>query len=549
MRKYLYQWKSYFLFAGLFSLFINLLYLTFPIYMLAIYDRVLSSHSTATLVSLTVAALMAMVVFGLLELLRSRLLVRASVVMDETIGHRILREMTIDEASINKTGFKEGLKDLGTLRGYFTGNAVFSLFDLPWTPIYLLVIYFMHPMLGLFALAGAVIILILGITQEILTRQKLGIAETISAKAGNFVATSLRNSETIMAMGMNKGMINTWKNMHDEAMSLETDAGFRQNALQSAGRAFRMAMQVMIFGLGAYYVLQNEATGGIIIAASILMGRALAPVDQAMSTWQQTIKARSAYKRLDRIFEKAASRQAQSMDLPAPKGLIEVEGATLGIDSRPVLSGITFTLNPGETMGLIGPSGAGKSTLCRLILGIWPSMGGKVRLDGVDVYSWDQEDLGPNIGYLAQEVELFEGSISENIARMGEVEPEKVIAAARMAGAHELILRLPLGYDTQAGEMGRSLSGGQRQRVGLARALYGNPRLVILDEPNSNLDDAGEKALMQCLQTLKKNQVTTIIVTHKPGILAGADKILVLKEGRVSMFGPRQEVFRKLSGK
>jgi PrtD family type I secretion system ABC transporter len=337
-----------------------------------------------------------------------------------------------------------------------------------------------------------------------------------------------------------------WKGLNDRIMLLQTQANRHAGLLQAITKSLRMCMQVLIYGVGAYYVLENQATAGTIIAASVIMGRALAPVDQVIGTWRQTVEARGAYKRLDSLLLTAA--EEESMDLPAPTGKLDVEGAGLAVGGSQILRGITFSLQPGEQMGLIGPSGAGKTTLCRLLLGIWPSSGGTVRLDGADVYSWNQEELGRYIGYLPQDVELFPGTVSENIARLGRIDSEKVVEAAQKAGVHEVILRLPQGYDTEIGEGGSALSGGQRQRIGLARALYGTPVFLVLDEPNSNLDDAGERALMHTLKALRENGTTVIMVTHKPALLSGMDRVLMLKEGQVAMFGPRQEVLARLMG-
>lgn len=546
MGKFLKKWLKYFVFAGFFSLFINLLYLTFPIYMLAIYDRVLSSYSMPTLITITVGALFALIVLGGLDFLRSRLLVQAGVQMDNALSRPVLAEMIQDAGRVKPTGYADGLKDVNTLRNYFAGNAIFFIFDAPWTPIYIAIIYIMHPVLGYVAAGGAVVIILLGLLQEHLTRNRYHQAQAIQNRGKSFINASLRNAEVVSSMGMLQGIVDAWKEGNDEAMRLQTQANRFGGALQSVTKSFRMAMQVLIFGAGAYLTLQNQASAGVIIAASIIMGRALAPVDQGMSTWRQTVEARGAYKRLKEMVN--APQERESLELPAPKGKLDVEGATLAIDQRYILRNVAFSLEPGEVLGLIGPSGAGKTTLCRILLGLWPSLGGKVRLDGSDVYTWDQQELGAHIGYLPQDVELFPGTVSENIARMGEIDSEEVIRAARMAGVHDFILRLPGGYDTDIGDRGAKLSGGQRQRIGLARALYRTPKLVVLDEPNSNLDDAGEKALMQAIQQLKAAGSTTVMVTHKPSLLSGVDKVLMLKDGQTAMFGPRDEVFKKLSG-
>lgn len=545
MRDFLKKWTQYFFFAGFFSLFINLLHLTFPIYMLAVYDRVLASHSMPTLMTITLGAILALIVMGCLDFLRSRLLVQVGVKMDRTLSPPVLTEMLQDSCRINNRGYTQGLADINTLRNYFAGSAIFAIFDAPWTPLYILLIYFMHPVLGYFALAAAVLLLILGVLQDVLTRKKFSRANAIASEENRFTGAAMRNAEVINSMNMLPGITRHWRTANNESVALQTEANLTAGALSSVTKSFRSAMQVLVFGLGAYLVLQGQSSAGIIIAASIIMRQALSPVEQAMNTWKQTIDARGAYKRLDELIK--TTPQQEQMELPAPEGRLAAEAAGLSLNNAPILRNITFSLEPGETMGLIGASGAGKTTLCRLMLGIWPTTAGNVRLDGYDVYSWRQDQLGAHLGYLPQDIELFAATVSENIARMGPVDPEKVVAAAQKAGIHEMVLKLPKGYDTFVGENGVRLSGGQRQRVGIARALYGDPKLVVLDEPNSNLDDAGETALRTSLRHLQEQKVSVVIVTHKPSLIHHADKVLMLKDGQMSMFGPKDEVLSRLS--
>ncbi|MDA3897001.1 MAG: type I secretion system permease/ATPase [Desulfobacteraceae bacterium] len=547
MRKFLKKWMKYFLFAGFFSLFINLLALTFPIYMLAIYDRVLTSHSLPTLITISIGAVFALLVLGILDFFRSRLLVKAGVDMDKTLSRPVMSEMLKASCRINKSSYTEGLKDINILRNYFAGNAIFGFFDAPWTPLYIIVIYLMHPILGLFALCAALLLFLLGLLQELLTRKRSGMADAIAGQERNFISTSMRNAEVIRAMGMTDGIKDHWKGLNREVMILQTQANRFAGALNSVSKSFRPATQVLIYGLGAYLVLQNESTAGVIIAASIIMRQALNPVEQLMNTWRQTVTARGAYKRIDDLIK--SMDMDEKMELPPPEGQLTLEGVTLGSGEKIILNNISFSLSVGEQLGLIGPSGSGKTTLCRLMLGIWAAAAGTVRLDGADVFKWDKNHLGPYVGYLPQEIEFFSGTISENIARMGDVDPEKVISAAQMSGIHEMILKLGNGYDTQIGDHGGiRLSGGQRQRVAMARALYGEPKLIVLDEPNSNLDDAGEQALLKALAQLKELKITTIIVTHKPSLLNTVDKVLMLQDGQVANFGPKEEVFSRLLG-
>ncbi|MBF0228191.1 MAG: type I secretion system permease/ATPase [Desulfamplus sp.] len=544
MTKFILKWSKYFIFAGILSMFINILSLTFSVYMLAIYDRVLSSYSMPTLMTITVAAIFALFIDSVLIFLRSRLLVMAGVDIDNSLSSPVFKEMLKDSCSVQKSGYSAGLRDVNILRNYLGGNAIFALFDMPWMPIFLLFIYMIHPTMGMVAAGGVVVVFILGITQELLTRKRLEMANNINNAAGNFTSLCLRNSEAVGSMGMLGGVNARWQSLNNQVITLQTKASNAAGVLQAISQTLRTGMQVIIYGVGAYLTLKNECTPGVMIASSIIMGRALAPVDQAMSTWKMTLEARSSYKRLNDLMKKADNRVP--MALPDPVGKLDVEAASLVVNGNYLLRNITFSLAPGETMGLIGPSGAGKTTLSRVLLGIWPSMGGKVRLDGSDVYTWDQEHLGKFIGYLPQDVELFPGTISQNIARLGEIDPEAVILAAQKAGVHDLIQHFPNGYDSMLGGGPGSiiLSGGQRQRVALARAIYGNPRLVVLDEPNSNLDEAGEKALMQTIAILKHEKVTTIIVTHKPSILISVDKILVMQYGQVARFGPRHEIIQ-----
>jgi len=548
MRQFFRRWFKYLFFAGFFSIFVNVLYLTFPIYMLAVYDRVLASRSQATLLIITAVALFALIIFGILDFLRSRLLIQASVDMDKRLSAPVLAEMARDAARPAPLGYSEGLKDVQTLRNYFSGNAIFALFDLPWVPIYLVIIFLMHPHLGLLSLGGLGVVFALGVLQELMTRKRYAKSEAVNTQGQRLVGAAMRNSEAISAMGMTTGLFQRWRNHNDHALALQNKANQYLGLFQAVSKPFRMSMQVFIYGLGAYYVLQNEISTGTIIAASVIMGRALAPVDQLMGTWRQTVQVRGAIKRLKELLNTAAEHEAQHTELPAPAGRLDMANVTMAMGGRPVLHNISFSLEPGEQMGLIGPSGAGKSTLCRVLLGLWSPQSGKATLDGASMEQWDKEQLGRYIGYVPQDVELFAGTVAQNIARMQEVESERVVEAAQKSACHELILQLPNGYDTQVGEAGRNLSGGQRQRIALARALYDAPRLLVLDEPNSNLDDAGEKALMHTLQSARAQEATVIMVTHKPALLSQVDKVLTLKNGQVSLFGPREQVFQELMG-
>lgn len=544
MKELMRKWRHLLLYAALFSLFINLLQLTFSIYMLQIYDRVLSSYSLPTLAVITIAAIAALVVEAALEFVRSRLLVHCGVDIDHSLSHQVMQDI-IRQNSLPGQRPAATLRDVNVLRNFFAGSAIFALFDIPWTPLMLAVIYFLHPLLGLVATGGGAVLISLALLNEKVSRRPLEMANQENALASAFMTSATRNAELVNGMGMIAALSRHWEGLNDRVIALQTSASRKAGLIQALSSFVRQSMQVAIYGVGAYLTIKQQTTAGSMIAASIIMGRALSPIQTGIATWKNMIEARESYQRLDRLLA-ASSKAPARMELPEPKGLLTAEHLSLLINHRSILRDVSFTLQPGESMGLIGPSGVGKSTLCRLLLGIWPPSGGKARLDGFDLFAWDQERLGRFIGYLPQDIELFEGTVSANIARFSDIDADKVIAAATLAGVHELILTMPAGYDTLLGTGGIMLSGGQRQRLGLARAVYGVPRLLILDEPNSNLDDQGEKALLQTLEHLKAMGTTVVMVSHKPSLLAGVDKILLLREGRVVLWGARQAVFQQL---
>jgi len=546
MIAYLRKCTRYFLYAWVFSLFINTLQLTFSLYMLAIYDGVLSSGSFSTLYALTTLALVALATWGGLDYCRSRLLIRAGIKLDELLSQTVLKEMLRDLSRTDSLRYTEGLRDISTLRNYLGGNAIFSFFDAPWIVIYLGIIYLAHPVLGLTATGGAVVVLVLGLLQHRLTREDSQLVQACSSQGRQWVSTSLRTSRELQSMGMIASAAGGYCAINDLEMKLQDRVGNIGHILGAISASFGILMQVLIFGVGATLVLVSHVNPGVIIVASIIMGQALGPVNRAISAWRQTAGAKTAFDNLNRLL--LASTPKTQVELTSLNGKLAVDNVGLTLGESTVLKSIDFSLQPGEIMGLVGPNGAGKTSLCRLILGIWEPSQGEVRLDGYKVSQLDSDTLGPFIGYLPQNVELFTGTVAENIARMGPVDAERVIAAAKNAGAHEMILRFAQGYETDIGEAGFSLSGGQRQRIGLARALYGNPGLVILDEPNSSLDEAGEAALVGALQRLKQKGTTTIMITHKQSLLAVTDAILVLRNGEQFLFGRREEVLKQLTG-
>jgi len=540
--------RGAFIATMIFSFFINLLMFTAPLYMLQMYDRVLGSRNETTLVMLTIIAGGMLFIFGCLELVRSRVLVRIGARLDELLNRDVFTAVFARSVTQPNAGNSQALRDLDSVREFMTGQGLIAFADAPWVPLFLAVVFLFHPILGFVALAGALIIFALALANEFATRKPLAEASKSNVGASNFVSTSLRNAEAVAAMGMLPGIMSRWVQKHRGVLGLQAKASDRAGLILASSKSIRQFLQIGMLGAGAYLVLQMEITPGTMIAGSILMGRALAPVEQAVGQWRGFVNARTAYQRLNQLLL-ATEDERERMELPTPKGALSVERAVVAPPGSrtPVLKGISFELAPGEALGVIGPSGAGKSTLARALMGVWPVGSGNVRLDGADISDWDKAQLGPYLGYLPQDVELFDGTVAENIARFNTVDPDAVVRAAQMAGVHEMILRLPEGYDTQIGAGGQSLSGGQRQRVALARALYGDVRFVLLDEPNANLDSEGEKALTEAIGTLRSQGRTVAMITHRPALLGNVDKVLALDSGQVQAFGPRQEVLARFT--
>lgn len=540
--------KQSFIAAGTFSLFINLLMLTAPLYMLQVYDRVVTSRSTETLLYLTLIMVFLFGLMGLLEWVRSRLLVRVGNRLEEKLSQRIYSAMFEQGIKTPNQRTAQPLSDMTSLRQFTTGNGLFAFFDAPWLPIYIGILFLFHPAFGWFAIGAAIILLIVAILNEKGTKKPMTEAGSLNIQAQNLAGSNLNNAEVLHAMGMLPGIRSRWYQKHRRFLGKQTFASDKAGVYTSLSKILRMIFQSLILGLGAWYVVQNEMSPGMMIAGSILMGRALAPMDLMISSWGGFNNARAAYQRLNQLLTDYPSMQTR-MSLPDPKGTVATESLVVyppGSQS-PVLRNINMKLTTGTHLALVGPSAAGKSSLARALLGLWPAAAGVVRIDGAEVDHYNRDELGPFLGYLPQDIELFDGSIAENIARFGDVDPEQVVKAAKKAGVHELILRLPEGYDTHIGSTHGALSGGQRQRIGLARALYGNPRIIVLDEPNSNLDEQGEQALTDALKQLKQEQVTVILVSHRTALLREVDQIMVLKDGMVQMYGERDEVLKALA--
>ena len=540
--------RHYFIYAGAFSAAINLLMLVPILYMLQVYDRVIGSGSLSTLASLTIIMIFLLAASGAFEWVRSMILISASNKIEHGLRNRVFNA-TFKQA-LYSGGMSNGSQpnnDLSQLRQFMTGNGLFAFFDAPWFPIYVAVMFMFHFWFGVVAVVSGIVMVALAYMTEKVTNTKLKDANTEAGWVSNQINGSIRNVEVISAMGMLENVRNRQQIRANKVLSLQTDASRWAAILSTFSRSFRVITQSLILGLGALLALEQQISPGMMIAGSLLLGRALAPIDMLVGTWKSFTLARAQYERLGQLLENIP-KEAETMSLPAPKGNLRVEGiyVTPPGGRVPVVSGVGFELGAGEALGIVGPSASGKSCLARALLGIWPTGGGKVRLDGADIFSWDRRELGPHIGYLPQDIELFDGTISENICRFGEIDPDKIVEAARLSGVHDLILRLPNGYDTVIGGSGGILSGGQRQRIGLARAVYGSPKLIVLDEPNSNLDDQGERELAAALQRVKEQGSTVIVITHRTMVLMCVDKILIMKEGAAVNFGPREQVLASL---
>jgi len=538
--------RSFYALAA-FSGVINVMMLTPAVYMLQVYDRALVSRNITTLGMLTLLVVGLFLLMSALEMTRTRVLIRVGNCLDMALNRRIFSaafERNLSRAGGNPA---QALQDLAQVRQFLTGNGLFAFFDAPWTPIYLLVCYLIHPWLGLVTMIGSLVLVGLAYLTEKATQKPLAEANQASLSSASYANNNLRNAEVIEAMGMLPSIGKRWYQGHLRILQMQTLASDRAALISSTGRFVRITLQSVILGTGALLAIEGKITPGMMIACSILTGRALGPVEQVIASWKQLLGCRLAWGRLNDLLQDYPQRPP-SMSLQRPMGMLAVENVIAGAPgtTTSIVRGVSFSLVPGESLGIIGPSASGKSTLARLLVGVWPAQAGKVRLDGADIFTWNKAELGPWLGYLPQDVELFEGTIAENIARFAEVDSDAVIRAARSSGVHDMILRFPQGYDTRLAADGTPLSGGQKQRIALARALYGEPNLVVLDEPNANLDDVGEKALVDALAELKARGATVILISHRPNVLCAVDKILMLRDGAVHMLGSRDEVFAAL---
>jgi PrtD family type I secretion system ABC transporter len=532
--------------VGLFSFVMNALMLAVPLYMLNVYDRVLGTGRVETLIMLTAMAVAALLILGVLDALRSAIMVRLGRWLNARLAPVFLASSVRARLQGDEAG-AQPLRDLAVLQSFVGGSGMTFLFDTPLVPVFVALVWLLHPDLGMLAIGAAVLLFSLSFINDQLTRKALLEGNVAQIRANLQAETTIRNAEVVQAMGMLPAMVERWRSVNERSLDATQAASQRSGIIIGFTKALRFMVQVAVLGSGALLVLEGELTAGSMIACSILIGRALAPVEQAMGAWKVFTAARIAYGRLKSRLLMLPPEAARTR-LPAPSGQLAIEAVTYipPGSSRPVLRQISFSVEPGEVLAVVGPSAAGKSTLSRLLVGLIQPTSGQVRLDGADLGHWDLHQLGRFVGYLPQDVELFSGTVGDNIARMGKGSDEEIVDAAQLAHAHDMILRLADGYDTQIGDAGTKLSGGQRQRIGLARAVYGNPRLIVLDEPNANLDQVGEAALAGAVNELKRRGAAMVIIGHRPSTLAHADKILVLKNGRTEICGPRDAVLKRL---
>jgi len=539
--------KRVFYMLLLFTAVINFIMLVPALYMFQIYDTVLTSRSFDTLLMLTLIAVFMYAVFGFLNWSRSQILVRVNNDFDRKLSNRTFQAVLSGIIHTGTTNPSQAFGDLTNLRQFITGTGIFAFLDAPFGLIYLVVIFLIHPALGIFATLAGIIQVVGAVISEKLTKEPVKAANKHFQEAQNFLQANLRNAEVIEAMGMHENVKKKWREKYEKMLAIQSDASDNAGRIQAAIRAVRITAQSLILGLGAYYVIENHITPGMMIMGSILMGRALAPVDTVVGTWKPFISARQSYERLRNILSDYPSPE-RHLPLPIPQGFVKVENVVAGprLQQKIILKNMSFDAIPGDVVGVIGPTASGKSSLAKLLVGVWLPYSGTFKLDGADMHLYNKDEIGRFIGYLPQDIELLSGTVAENIARFGEIEMQFVIKAAMIAGIHDMILQFPKGYETDVGEAGGYLSGGQRQRIGLARALYGDPVLVVLDEPNSNLDEQGEVALVRALMVMKQMKRTVFVISHRLNILSAVNKMMMIANGTVQLYGPRDEVMEVL---
>ena len=534
----------------IFSFFINLALFASPLYMMQIYNRVLPSHSESTLVLLTGLVCFALAALAALETVRAQVMVRLGGKLELDLNRRVIEAAFTSTLRSGEASTRQPLSDFDRIRNFVWSPVPSALFDIIWAPLFVLVVFLFHPLLGFVALGGSAVLLCLALAHHVVTRPSLEEAGRKSCDANSFMERSLRNAQTLEAMGMLSNLQQRWLRQRNDSLRLQAKAADRTGLFTGVTKSIRFLLQTVLLGCGALLVIQNEITPGAIVAASMLMARALAPLEITIGAWKQCMAVAAAYQRLNRLLEQSPQR-LKRVSLPSPRGALHVEEAVAWLPGSPapMLRNVCFTLEAGEVLAVVGASGSGKSTLARLIVGAMQPYSGKIRLDNADMHMWNREELGCHLGYLPQDVELFEGTVAENIARFGELDSVKIVDAAKRAGVHDMILDLAQGYETRLGANGLALSGGQRQRIALARAVYGNPVLVVLDEPNSNLDSTGERALTEALERMRRSGTTVVLISHRTKVLRQASHMLMLKDGAAILLRDWQQLGIAVSGR
>jgi len=540
-------WVKYCILIGLFGVTSNLIYLALPIYIMVVYDRVLFSFSIATLVTLSVGVFICLIVMGLIEYFRIRIMAQAGNSIAQKLPPFVLKMMHRDATAINGQGYTRGLDDLNLLRNAIVQGQIFFILDLPWVLIYLGILFYIHPLVG--GVAGVVVFLaaLFQILLRILEKKRYSIAEVAFRTNADFVASSLHHAGIVSGLGMLASVSKRYQDQNNKVLALQTEADTLYARVGTIVRFLHLTAPPAVFVAGVYVFFSNEITAGVMFAGVMVITRLFYPLERSLSNMKASIEAKAAYKRLTHFVTLQA--ETVKLSLPVPAGKFAAEALALSLNGKMVLQNISFAMEPGETLGILGPSSVGKTSLCKMLLGIWPAAAGKVRLDGAEIAQWPEDEIAQYMGYMPQEPELFPATVAENIAQLREADSEKVVKAAQKAGVHEMILKLPQGYDTQIDQTGKNLSAGQRQLISLARALYDDPKVVVLDEPHNYLDDQGMKIFFYALKNLKQDNVTTIVISDRINIVGSMDKLLMINKGQVAMYGTGKAVLEQLANK
>ena len=539
------SWVKYFIIVGIFGLCMNLIYLALPIYMMVIYDKVLFSFSTASLSTLAAGIMISLVMMALIDYFRARVLGQIGNNLAQRMMPYVFKSMQADAAGIKRSGYTRGLLDLELLRDAFARGHILNFLDLPWVLVYLAVLYLIHPLLGFVSIGGVFLITLFQLLLKRIETKRYTVADVTFHAGADFAGNCLRHAQLISGMRMFSAAMEQYRIRYEKTLAARSEADAFQSAFGAVIRLLQMAVMTAVFTAGAFVFFSHGITQGGIFAGVMIIARLFYPFERSLLNMKTAVEAVAAYKRLKQFVNTRESKP--KLSLPAPEGRVSAEAVGLALDARTVLYNISLALEPGETLGVFGPSASGKTCLCKVLLGIWPPLTGKVRLDGAELSQWPEEELGQYLGYMPQTPELFPGTVAENISRFEVVDSEKIVKAAQKAGVHEMILKLPQGYETRIDETGKNLAAGPRQLISLARALYGDPKFVVLDEPHTHLDDLGLKMVLTALKNLKQENVTTVMVSDRPNLIVNMDKLLMIKEGQIAMYGPAKEVLNQLA--